>query len=100
METTITMVKMFAAGLLLVVAYAFAMLLFAFVAMFGWGMFLGIPFWFCLPPMLGWAHDVARALVPAKRTLVAASVQVSAVQRGRATNGLASSRLVRGTSAA
>lgn len=67
METTRSLVRVCAAAALLLVVYAFAMASFAVFAMFGFGIVMGVPFWFGLPPVLGWAHQTAGSLAAPRR---------------------------------
>ena len=68
METTRSMVRVIAAAVLLLVVYSFVMASFAFFAMFGFGMVMGVfPFWFGLPPVMKWAHETAASLARPRR---------------------------------
>ena len=74
METTKSLVRIIAAAALLLVAYTFVMASFAFFAMFGFGIVMGVfPFWFGLPPIMKWAHETAASLARPRRRLLASA---------------------------
>ena len=64
------------AATVLLVAYLVAMVLFALGAVLGFGIFMAIPFWFAVPPLLEHAHEAARRLA-SKRAVAAPSFPAS-----------------------
>jgi len=61
------------AATVLVVAYMVTMVLFALGAVLGFGIFMAIPVWFAVPPLLEHAHEAARRLV-SKRAVALSSL--------------------------
>jgi hypothetical protein len=66
-----------AAATVLVVAYLVTIVLFALGAVCGFGIFMMIPFWFAVPPLLEHSHEAARRLA-SKRAVAVPSFPRSA----------------------